>query len=215
MKKQISMLQCVLTVIFVTALLLSNITVVKQVALPFNIEVSGGFFVFPITYILSDIFSEVYGYKWSRITSYIAFALNVFMAMVFGLLILAPGTQYFTQQAALEAILGNTPRILIASLTAFVLGDLANDKVFAKMKAKHKDHKGFTARAILSSAVGGVLDTCIFTVVAFLGQLPIMSVLIISLSETLLKLVYEILIMPVTRFVLRKVSEYENNLKES
>ena len=76
-KKNISLLQCVLTVLFVSCLLISNVITAKQVLLPFNITMTGAVFIFPITYILSDLFSEVYGYKWSRFTCYLALAMNL------------------------------------------------------------------------------------------------------------------------------------------
>ena len=78
--KKISKLQLVLTVLFVVCLLVSNIITGKQVQLPFNIVMTGAVFLFPITYILSDLFSEVYGYKWSRFTCYLGFIMNLFIA---------------------------------------------------------------------------------------------------------------------------------------
>ena len=81
-KKNVSTLQLILTVIFVCSLLISNVITAKQVLLPFNITMTGAVFVFPITYILSDLFSEVYGYKWSRFTCYLGFAMNLFMVLV-------------------------------------------------------------------------------------------------------------------------------------
>ena len=82
MKKKFSFLQLILTLLFVLALVISNIITTKQVQLPFNIVTTGGFFIFPITYILSDIFSEVYGYKWSRITCYLGFLANLFAVIM-------------------------------------------------------------------------------------------------------------------------------------
>ena len=72
-----------LTVIFVTCFLISNILAAKQFQLPFGITMTGAVIVFPITYILSDLFSEVYGYEWSRKTCYIAFAMNILMVAFF------------------------------------------------------------------------------------------------------------------------------------
>ena len=80
--KKVSELQLFLSVLFVTSLLISNVITAKQVLLPFGITMTGAVFIFPITYILSDLFSEVYGYRWSRITCYLAFAMNLLMVLL-------------------------------------------------------------------------------------------------------------------------------------
>ena len=85
--KKVSELQLFLSVLFVTSLLISNVITAKQVLLPFGITMTGAVFIFPITYILSDLFSEVYGYRWSRITCYLAFAMNLLMVLLFSLVI--------------------------------------------------------------------------------------------------------------------------------
>lgn len=208
-KKKISVLQCVLTVISVLAILISNIVVNKQISLPFNIVVSGGLYVFPISYILSDVFSEVYGYKWSRFTCYLTFALNLVMSLIFILVLKSPGAPYFTNQGAFEIVLGNTPRILAASLTAYVMGDFVNDIVFHKMKGNNDSEKGFKTRAFISSVCGGIIDTSVFGLIAFFGQLTIPQIIAINIAETLLKLAYELLILPVTCIVVKKVKKYE------
>lgn len=210
--KRISTLQCVLTVISVLAILISNIVVNKQISLPFNIVVSGGLYVFPISYILSDVFSEVYGYKWSRFTCYLTFALNLAMSLIFILVLKSPSASFFTNQAAFETVLGNTPRILAASLIAYVVGDFINDIVFQKMKSRSDSEKGFKTRAFISSVCGGIVDTSVFGLIAFLGQLTIPQIIAINLAETILKLAYELLILPVTCIVVKKVKKYEEEL---
>ena len=215
MKKKVSVLQCTLTVIAVVCLLLSNIIVIKQVQLPFGIEVTGGFFIFPITYILSDVFSEVYGYKWSRFTCYLSFALAVFMSIIFAAVVASPSTSYFALQPQLEAVLGNTPRMVFASLTAFAVGDFFNDKVFHIMKKSRQSHQGFALRAIMSSIAGGLGDTFIFYIIAFIGTPNFIPLFFVTLFELVLKIVYEIIVLPVTKVVMHKVSEYESNLKDS
>jgi uncharacterized integral membrane protein (TIGR00697 family) len=131
-EKKISLLQMILTLLFVVSLLISNIITSKQMLLPFGIVMTGAVVIFPITYILSDIFSEVYGYKWSRLTCYLAFIFNLFMVIIFTIVIKSPAPDYWLNQNAFEVVLGNTPRILFASLTAFMLGDFVNDKVFKR-----------------------------------------------------------------------------------
>lgn len=213
MKKtsNVSFLQLILTLVFVVSLLVSNIITSKQVLLPFGIVMTGAVFVFPITYILSDVFSEIYGYRWSRITCYMAFAANLFMVIVFSLVIITPAPDFWNHQEAFQIVLGNTPRILFASLLAFVIGDLVNDKVFRRMKEKHPtSHKGFGWRAIISSFVGEAVDSLIFLPIAFLGQMPISNLVVMLIMQVLIKTGYEIVILPVTYKVVKVVSKLEN-----
>lgn len=212
MKKNhnISSLQLILTLLFTVSLLISNIIAAKQVLLPFGIIMTAAVFIFPITYILSDVFSEVYGYRWSRLTAYMAFAANLFMVIVFSLVIITPAPSFWTHQEAFQTVLGNTPRILFASLSAFMIGDLINDRVFKRMKEKHPtDHKGFGWRAIISSFAGEVVDSLIFLPIAFLGQMPINNLVVMLITQVLIKTGYEIVILPITYKVVQIVSKYE------
>ncbi len=210
--EKISFLQLVLTVLFVSTLLVSNVITSKQVQLPFNIVMTGAVWTFPITYILSDLFSEVYGYRWSRKTCYLAFAMNLFMVLVFSIVINTPSPDFWTHQEAFRTVLGNTPRVLVASLAAFVIGDFVNDRVFKVLKDKHpNDHKGFGFRAILSSLCGELIDSLIFLPIAFLGLMPVSSLAVMTVTQVFIKTAYEIIILPFTKLIVRKVSAYENN----
>lgn len=213
--KKISKLQLILTVLFVVSLLVSNVITSKQVLLPFGITMTGAVFIFPVTYILSDLFSEVYGYKWSRFTCYLAFFMNLFMVTVFSLVIITPAPDYWTNQEAFQTVLGNTPRILFASLLAMLVGDFVNDKVFRKMKEKYPTtHKGFGWRAIVSSLCGELVDSLIFLPIAFIGQMPVKTLVTMTIMQVTIKTGYEVVILPVTRFVVKKISAHENKLAQ-
>lgn len=209
MKKTISTTQAYLTVLFVTALLVSNIVSAKQFLLPFGITMTGAVIVFPITYILSDLFSEVYGYHWSRITCYLGFLMNLFMVIIFQIAIATKAPSYWTNQEAFQTVLGNTPRMLIASLTAFVAGDFVNDRVFQKMKGCNSTMRGFAARAILSSLCGELVDSAIFIPIAFIGSMPFNTLVIMGITQVCLKVGYEIIIVPLTTYITKIVSEKE------
>lgn len=211
-KTKVSTLQVWLTVLSVASLLISNVITSKQMILPFGITMTCAVFIFPITYILSDVFSEVYGYKWSRITCYMGFIMNLLMVGMFEISIHTKAPDYWTNQEAFQMVLGSTPRILFASLLAFIVGDFVNDKVFQKMKAKHDDCKGYGARAILSSLCGEITDSAIFIPLAFIGQMPMKSMLVMTLTQVSLKVAYEIIILPVSSTVVKKISAYENNV---
>jgi len=208
-----SSLKLILTVVFVVALLVSNVVTWRQVEFPFWIVVTWAVLIFPITYILSDVFSEVYGYKWSRITCYLWFACNLFMSLIFMAVINMKAPDYFVNAGAYSTALWNTWRILVSSLLAYVLWDFVNDKIFQKMKLKHpNDNKWFGRRAILSSLVWEMIDSWIFIPLAFIWTMPTKTLLIMIVTQVVLKVLYEIIILPLTVFVTRKVQNYENSL---
>ena len=210
-KTKISKLQLILTVLSVSCLIISNVVASKQMLLPFEITMTCGIFVFPITYILSDIFSEIYGYKWSRFTCYISFSINILMVVIFEISILTPAPNYWQNQEAFAIVLGSSPRVLVASVLSFLIGDFVNDKVFRKMKANHENsHKGFSLRAIVSSFCGEIVDSCIFIPVAFFGQMSICALVQMFFAQVFIKTLYEIIILPVTNVAIKCVSKYEN-----
>ena len=139
--------------------------------------------------------------------------MNLFMVLVFSVLIITPAPDYWQNQEAFQTVLGNTPRIFCASLLAFVLGDLANDKVFKKMKEKHPDDlTGFGWRAILSSLCGELVDSLIFLPLAFLGEMPVKTLAVMTVMQVLIKTGYEVVILPITHTVAKRVLEKENEL---
>ena len=217
-EKPVSVLQVLLTVLFVGALMISNIISARLFNF-FGFGMTCAVVVFPITYILSDLFSEVYGYKWSRFTCYLAFAINLLAVGVFYLATCLPAV-IPAQATAFNEILIGTFSCTMASFIAFIIGDLVNDKVFAKMKKNHKglkNHKGFALRAILSSFAGELADSCIYLPLAFLVFNPIMSVtdvLIMIALQVSLKMVYEAAILPLTTFLTKKASAYEYEFQQ-
>jgi uncharacterized integral membrane protein (TIGR00697 family) len=188
-------------------MLVSNIIAAKMISLG-PLIVPAAVLVFPITYILSDIFSEVYGYRASRITAWYAFGANLLMVVFFKLAIVMPGAPFWSEEAqnAFEATLGGTWRILIASLTAYMAGDFVNDVFFKKMKDKQGE-KHFGVRAIASSMVGNAVDSFVFITIAFWGT-PLFSYAVIP-SQWGIKVLYEILFLPITILVVKKIKKAE------
>lgn len=206
----VSYLQCILTVIFVAALLTSNIVEAKVIPV-LGMNLTCGVFVFPITYILSDVFSEIYGYHWSRVTCYMAFAANLCMVLLFKLMIAVPGVDQAASNA-FATTLGSTPIIFVASALAFIFGDLVNDKIFRKMKKTHTNsHRGFNLRAIASSLAGEIVDSTIFFPIAFgiSGIMPWSAIPMMAVTQIILKTGYEVVILPITNIILHRVSKYE------
>lgn len=215
MKTKVSPLFLLLVVVNTVAMLISNIIACKVFSIGFAV-LPCAVIIFPITYILSDVFSEVYGYKWSRITAWIAFATNIFMVLMFAIANAIPGVDP-TVSESMKTVLGTTPWSLAASLSAYMIGDLMNDKVFRNLKRRQSE-KGFAKRAILSSLVGELCDSCIFIPLGmfllpklFLGFsfMTFTQVLIAIPTQALCKTLYECAIVPVTGLVARKVKVYE------
>lgn len=209
--RSVSSLMMLLVVVFTVSMLMSNIVANKQIAIgPWSTP--SAVLVFPITYILSDVFSEIYGYKWSRITAWIGFSMNLFMVVIFQLVLIIPGPAWFEQQEAFEAVLGSTPRLLAAGLISYMLGDFINDRIFRFMKRKDSSGKGFSARAIVSSFAGELVDSGIFIPCAFLGTMPAEQLPQMILIQVTIKVCYEIVILPVTNVIVKKVRAYEENI---
>lgn len=213
--KKTSEIKTYLSVFFVVCMVVSNIITAKQVQLPLGIVMTGGILIFPFTYILSDVFSECYGYRWSRITCYMAFLANMFAVVLFQIVINTPAPSFWDGQEAFAATLGSTPRILVASLAAYVMGDLMNDKVFRAMKRKHENEiDGFGYRAIASSVVGELFDSLVFFPIAFAGQMPVESLVQMAVLEIAIKVGYEIVILPFTTMVVKYVNTHEQAMEQ-
>ena len=210
MKEKHSTMKVALTAIYVAALLVSNVIVGKQVELPFGLSMTAAAVVFPITYVLSDVFSECYGYKWSRITCRIAFAAQAIAVTLYMTAVAMPPADYYDGQEAFAFVLGSTPRIAAASLVAFFCGDWANDKVFQFMKEKSKDGKLFGLRAMASSIAGEVTDTIVCQPLMFLGVIPMADLVFVSLCELAAKLLTELVVLPITYQVKNIVNKVEN-----
>ena len=213
-EKNVSNLQMSLTLLLVICLVLSNIIVVKSIDLFGNPDFANtcAILVFPVTYMLSDVFSEVYGYKWSRVTATWAFIGTLLCSALFDLTIFMPGNAAWDKQDQLVNILGNTPQIAFASILAYWLGDFANDKVFQLMKKKSESEKWFCFRAIISSLVGKYIDGIIFTFIG-LSFLPFETKIIMVLNCPFIQIGLETLLLPITTLVMKTVKKAEKKLK--
>ena len=198
----------VLMAISTGAMLIANIIAGKQFQV-FGIALPCAVVVFPVTYILSDVFSEVYGYKWSRRSAWTAFGMNLFAVAAFQMTIALPGVEWFTAQDAFATVLGNTPRILIASLLSYMLGDLVNDIVFRKMKAADTKNKRFGLRAIASSFFGEFTDSLIFIPLAFIGTMPVTQMIAMIFIQAGTKLVLELILLPATKWCVNMAKRHE------
>lgn len=212
-KEYITKVQLYVTLAYVVCLLISNLISSRQILLFNKFELTGAVIIFPITYILSDIISEVFGYKWSRKTCYMAFIANMLLAIIGYIVCIMPYPNWWTDSEAFNIVLKAVPRITIASLVAFFIGDLLNDIVFQKMKGD--THKGYGLRAIVSSLVGELFDSAIFIPLAFLGSMPNNVLIKMILLQVIVKVLYEILLLPINNIVMKKVDKIHNKELDS
>src|SRR3989344_2901650 len=156
-----------LSVFFVSVLLISNIASTKLVDLRWFVF-DGGTLLFPLSYIFGDILTEVYGYKRARSVIWLGFFMAFLMAAIFMIMGKLPAAAGWDNQAAYDAILGMTPRIVLASLIAYLAGSFSNSFVLAKMKIATAG-KWLWTRTIGSTLVGELLDSGLFILIAFWG----------------------------------------------
>ncbi|GAB4134257.1 MAG: queuosine precursor transporter [Rhodothalassiaceae bacterium] len=182
---------------FVAVLICSNLIGAAKVADIGGFAFGAGVLFFPLSYVLGDVLTEVYGYKRARRVVWAGFAAIAFMAFMSAVVVALPPAQGWHGQAAYEEVFGQTPRIVIASLTAFWLGEFANAYVMAKMKILTGGRYLWT-RTIGSTVVGQGIDSLVFYPLAFLGVWPTDLVLTIMLSNFALKVGWEAALTPVT-----------------
>src|SRR4030066_1958314 len=196
-----------ITGLFVAVLLISNIASTKIVEI-WKFTFDGGTILFPLSYIFGDILTEVYGYKKSRRVIWIGFFCGLLMSLTLSLIGLIKPAGGWERQEAYMAILGQTPRIVTASLIAYFAGEFSNSYILARMKVLTKGRWLF-ARTIGSTIVGEGIDTIIFVIVAFLGVYDNRLVLFIIISNYIFKVSLEIIFTPVTYKVVRFLKRTE------
>lgn len=212
MNKRISPLLVRLVVLFTSCLIISNILANRLIQIgPFGLD--AGNLLFPVTYILSDMFSEVYGYKWSRRVTWWAASMNLLFAVLVALTNVLPAPDYFDPEP-FKLALGSSFRIVVASLVSYVIGDLVNDKVFSKMRQGKKVMQGFTKRAIVSSFLGQIVDSTLFVTIAFIGTMSLSELASMIVVNIVVKIAYEILILPITQQVTHKIHIKELNYQK-
>ncbi len=165
-----------------------------------------GILVFPLTYILSDIFSEVYGYQASRKVTWYAVIMNFTMGALIKLAVALPQPEWY-DGSIFNLAVGSSWRIVLASLISFNCGDWVNDIIFRELK--RKANHPFMRRAFLSSLGGQAVDSVLFISIAFLGIVPgseIISMMVLGLVG---KMVYEVLALPLTNWAVNKVKDRE------
>ena len=204
-----------LVAIFTGLVLISNVSATKGIAFgpiigDWSLITDGGFIVFPLTYVIGDVLSEVYGFAATRRAIYIAFVMEAIAAFTFWLTAYLPAADFYTNQAAFEAVVKPFTQLIIAGLAGFIVGQTLNAWVVVRIKARTKE-KHLWARLIGSTIVGEFADTVVFCAIAA-GAIGISTwgdfITYVALGWVY-KTVVEIVVLPVTYRVIAFIKRRE------
>lgn len=185
-----------ISILFITCILVSNILASKIINI-FGISMTGGVLVFPITYIIGDVLTEIYGYKKSKKIIIYGFICNLIMVILFYIAMKLPYPEYYLNQDAFVAVLSSTPRLLLASFIGYLVGGLTNSYIMDYIKNNSKI-KYLWFRTITSTIIGEFLDTSIFLIIGFIGTMKTNDLLFMIVCQSAAKTLYEIVLTPLT-----------------
>jgi queuosine precursor transporter len=206
-KQKVSIWFLVVTAIFVTSLITANIIAVKLVSVA-TLVFPAAIIIFPVSYIIGDVLTEVYGFQRARLVIWLGFFCNLLSVIAIWLAQILPSASFWQGQTAYEQILGYSPRLLIASFVAYLFGGFANSIVLAKMKIATNGRWLWT-RTIGSTLIGEGLDSLVFITIAFLGTIPLSAMVSTIMTQWLIKSVYEVIATPLTYIVVNFLKQKE------
>ena len=193
--------------IFITCLITSNIIASKLFRVS-GLVLPAAIIIFPISYIVGDVLTEVYGYSQARRVIWLGFLCNLVTVIGIEVGSVLPSASFWKGQAAYEQILGNTPRLLAASFLAYLVGEFANSFVLAKMKIATSGRWLWT-RTVGSTLVGEGLDSFVFITLAFIGTIPLTELASTIVAQWLVKSAYEAAVTPLTYIVINCLKRQE------
>src|SRR5665647_219084 len=206
-QKNNSSLFLIIAGFFISSLLLSNVIAGKLISIA-GLALPGAVILFPLTYIFGDVLTEVYGFKKTRMVIWLGFACILLMVGVFALVMAIPSPDFFKVESAFATVLGMTPRIVFASLLAYLTGEFCNSVLLSRMKIWTAG-RHLWVRTIGSSLVGEGMDTLIFIGLAFWGTLPAGVLGQMMVFQYLFKIAYETAITPLTYWVVGYLKRQE------
>lgn len=192
--KSISINILILAALYIGLFILSNIAGSKIVDIN-SLIIPATLFFFPVTFILDDVITEVYGFKVSRAVIWSALGANLLVMIGSIIIVKIKPADFWNEQKAFESVFLSSPRIFVASITAYLVGEFTNSVLLAKIKVYTKG-KYLWLRSITSTAIGTILDSFIFCMIAFYGKLPFEVIVKMILIQYLFKLCYAIIAMP-------------------
>lgn len=213
----------VILALFCVVLVVSNIAATKGLQfLPWDVKIGflqvspiysdGGAFLFPLAYILGDVISEVYGFAAARRAIITGFGMAILASLTFLAVDHAPGASFYEGQAGFHAVLGFVPRIVLASVCGYVVGQLLNSYVLVRMKAKSAEPK-LWRRLAGSTGVGELADTAIFCAIASqaIGITTMSQYLNYFIVGYVFKCAVEFIVMPITMLVIKWLKSREES----
>ena len=209
MKQNVSIPFMFMGILFCVCLIVSNLLATKVTQLG-PIMATAALLVFPISYIINDCIVEIWGYKKARLIIWTGFLMNFFVVGLTQLAILLPFPPFWEGNEAFSAVFGMGPRVVTASLCAFLVGSFLNAYIMSRMKVASKG-KNFSVRAIVSTLAGEGVDSLIFFPIALGGIIGWNELLLITVTEVILKSLYEIIILPVTIRVVRWIKKIDQS----
>ena len=209
MKEKVSVPFMLLGILFNVCLIAANLLETKVIQIG-SLTVTAGLLVFPISYIINDCIAEVWGFKKARLIIWSGFAMNFFVVALGLIAVAIPAAPFWEGEEHFDFVFGMAPRIVAASLMAFLVGSFLNAYVMSKMKVASRG-RHFSARAILSTLVGETADSLIFFPVAFGGIIAWRELLIMMCIQIILKSMYEVIILPVTSRVVKAIKKIDGS----
>ncbi len=207
MKEKVSVPFMLLGILFNVCLIAANLLETKVINIA-GLNVTAGLIVFPVSYIINDCIAEVWGFKKARLIIWTGFAMNAFVCLLGQIAVAVPAASFWNGEEHFNFVFGMAPRIMIASLSAFLVGSFINAYVMSKMKIASAG-KHFSLRAVVSTLAGESADSIIFFPIAFLGLIPWADLLTMMLLQVGLKSLYEVIILPITMRVVAFIKRTE------
>lgn len=209
MDKKVSVPFMLLGILFCVCLIASNLLETKVVRIG-PLTATAGLIVFPISYILNDCIAEVWGFKKARLIIWSGFAMNFLVVLFAQLAVMLPAAPFWEGEEGFNFVFGMAPRIAFASFTAFLAGSFLNAYVMSRMKILSRG-RHFSVRAIVSTLAGESADSLIFFPIAFGGIIPFRELLMMILTQAVLKSLYEVAVLPVTVRVVRYIKRIDGS----
>lgn len=207
MKNKVSVLFFITGIVFAACMLIANILAAKILKIgPWSAP--AGVLIFPLAYIINDVIVEVWGYARARLIIWAGFGVNLMAAFFYMLAIALPSAPFFEGQEAFRMILGSSIRIVFASLLAYLVGSFVNAFIMSRFKLMTKG-RVFSLRAVVSTLAGEGADSVLFISIAFAGLFPFNVILTMIATQVFLKVAYEIIVLPLTILVCKKVKVIE------
>lgn len=209
MKEKVSVPFMLLGILFNVCLIAANLLETKVIQVG-SITVTAGLLVFPISYIINDCIAEVWGFKKARLIIWSGFAMNFFVVALGLIAVALPAAPFWEGEQHFDFVFGMAPRIVVASLLAFLVGSFLNAYVMSKMKVA-SGGRNFSARAIWSTVVGETADSLIFFPIAFGGLIAWPELMVMMGTQIVLKSLYEVIILPITIRVVKAVKRIDGS----